>query len=230
MVTGSWDATVKVWSATVAPGETVSIDREPVAELFDADSPVVCVAATDVLWGGGTRGMTAAVCAGCSDGTVVVWLCHDDGAKEVIYKEEPKRGGGPCSAVAWASGGTVLFAGFGTGRVVSYSLQGTALRPLSRLSVGSPVQCLAASEENLLVGCSDGGLRLIPVGDGARFDSNPRLWRAVNGPSSPSLSSVCVGLLIPTTTAAVAGRRRRRVFCATGADDGTVTLSELKEV
>ena len=34
MISGSWDATVKVWSATVAAGETVSISREPRTCLF----------------------------------------------------------------------------------------------------------------------------------------------------------------------------------------------------
>jgi WD40 repeat protein len=74
MVSGSWDATVKVWSVTVDSGETVSINREPLAELFDADSSVVCLSATTVNGG-------VAISAGCADGSFVVWLCHDDGSK-----------------------------------------------------------------------------------------------------------------------------------------------------
>lgn len=75
MVSGSWDATVKVWSVAVASGETVSINREPLAELFDADSTIVCLAASYVV------GTGLAIGAGCSDGSFVVWLCHDDGSK-----------------------------------------------------------------------------------------------------------------------------------------------------
>ena len=51
MVSGSWDATVKVWSVMVDSGETVSINREPLAELFDADSSVVCLPASTVNGG-----------------------------------------------------------------------------------------------------------------------------------------------------------------------------------
>lgn len=74
MVSGSWDATVKVWSVRVESGEAVSINREPLAELFDADSSVGCLSATPINGG-------VAICAGCADGSFVVWLCHDDGSK-----------------------------------------------------------------------------------------------------------------------------------------------------
>lgn len=130
MVSGSWDATVKVWSVRVESGETVSINREPLAELFDADSSVGCISATPINGG-------IAICAGCADGSFVVWLCHDDGstflflrllrhccaddlysfshtllipysihfisllAKVMIHKEQVRRGSGPCSAVKW---------------------------------------------------------------------------------------------------------------------------------
>ena len=75
MVSGSWDATVKVWSVTVDSGETVSIIREPLAELFDADSSVECLSATAI------DGSGVAISAGCADGSFIVWLCHDDGSK-----------------------------------------------------------------------------------------------------------------------------------------------------
>jgi WD40 repeat protein len=74
MVSGSWDATVKVWSVRVESGEAVSINREPLAELFDADSSVGCISATPINGG-------IAICAGCADGSFVVWICHDDGSK-----------------------------------------------------------------------------------------------------------------------------------------------------
>jgi hypothetical protein len=79
MISGSWDATVKVWSVTVANGETVSINREPLAELFDADSSIVCV--TTVAVPGG-RGI--AIAAGCADGSFCVWNLHGDGSEYVL--------------------------------------------------------------------------------------------------------------------------------------------------
>ena len=75
MVSGSWDATVKIWSVTLADGETVSITREPVAELFDADSSIICLDAVEV------HESSVIICAGCTDGSFVVWLCGVFGSK-----------------------------------------------------------------------------------------------------------------------------------------------------
>ena len=81
MISGSWDATVKVWSVTVANGETVSINREPLAELFDADSSIVCVStATD------SSGRGIVIAAGCADGSFCVWNLHGDGGKSLCPK------------------------------------------------------------------------------------------------------------------------------------------------
>ena len=82
MVSGSWDATVKVWSVTVANGETVSINREPLAELFDADSSIVCVAVESAPGGGIVIG------AGCADGSFCVWNVHSDGGEGVVCSRE----------------------------------------------------------------------------------------------------------------------------------------------
>ena len=75
MVSGSWDATVKVWSVSVAHGETVSINREPLAELFDADSSIVCISSAAIPGGGMVIG------AGCADGSFCVWNLHTDGGE-----------------------------------------------------------------------------------------------------------------------------------------------------
>ena len=66
MVSESWDATVKVWSVAVSASETVVTNREPLAELFDADSTIVTLDATIV----GDDGIAVAV--GCSDGSFCV--------------------------------------------------------------------------------------------------------------------------------------------------------------
>jgi hypothetical protein len=135
MVSGSWDATVKVWSVTVANGETVSINREPLAELFDADSSIVCVSAASTDGGGVVIG------AGCADGSFCVWNLHSDGVKVVIHKEPARRGSGPCSVVKWSSeaGRLHLFTGFATGKVASFTLVDGSMRKASAASVGVAV-------------------------------------------------------------------------------------------
>jgi WD40 repeat protein len=212
-VSGSWDATVKVWSVAVSAGETVSINREPLAELFDADSTIVCLSATYV------SGVGVAICTGCSDGSFVVWLCHDDGTKVVIHKEMARRGAGPCAAVKWTKehGETFLFAGFASGRLSSFLLAGGSLIKVSAVSVGVAVACLEYAEGTLLVGCADGGLRLLPIRDGASFDGKPTLWNAVNGKSSPGLTCSSIGFT------------EGRFLCSTGAEDGSVAIFELKK-
>jgi hypothetical protein len=219
MVSGSWDATVKVWSVTVSNGETVSIDREPLAELFDADSPIVCVSAANVSNDGGVM-----IGAGCADGSFCVWNLHSDGVKVVIHKEQAKRGSGPCSVVQWSSSNSNtngsprlhLFTGFATGKVASFTVSNGALRKVSAASVGVAVQCLAYSENILLVGCADGGLRLIATRHGSQFTADLSLWHSINNKSSPGISSVAMSF------------ENDKCICCTGAEDGSVAFFELK--
>jgi hypothetical protein len=144
MVSGSWDATAKVWSVTVASGETVSVNREPLAELFDADSSIVCVSAANVPYTG-----SIVIGAGCADGSFVVWNLHSDGVKVVIHKEPARRGSGPCSVVKWSSDASqmTLFTGFATGKVASFTLKDGALRKVSAASVGVAVSTLCLDFE-----------------------------------------------------------------------------------
>jgi WD40 repeat protein len=136
MISGSWDATVKVWSVAVASGETVSINREPLAELFDAESSVVSISAIAVA------NLGVAISAGCADGSFVAWLFHDDGTKVMIHKEPARRGAGPCSAVRWTeeAGETYLFAGFANGKIASFALSNGTLLKISAVSIGTAVR------------------------------------------------------------------------------------------
>lgn len=214
MVTGSYDATVKVWAVTVAAGETVAIDRNPIAELFDADASIASVAATEIYGSG------IAIAAGCSDGSLIVWECTKNGGKKVLFKEEARRGGS-CAALKWAPG-NFLFASFGS-RVASYLLSNGILRPVSKISAGSPVHCLDLIEENLFAGCADGGLRMIPIGEGAHFNTSPQPWRGINGEQSPALTSISGSKMQRSELGG------RRYLIVTGSVDGNMAVFELEE-
>ena len=86
------------------------------------------------------------------------------------------------------------------------------------------VQCLVYSEGILLVGCADGGLRLIPIKDGAYFTADLSMWPAVNSKKSPGLTSVNISFLINPADGS------GKCICSTGAEDGSVALFELKKV
>lgn len=220
MVSGSWDATIKVWSVVVANGETVSIDREPLAELFDADSSIVCVSAAAIPDGQGG----IAVAAGSADGSFCVWNLHGDGDQVVIHKEAAKRGSGPCSVIQWSveNERLSLFTGFATGKVASYSLIDGSIRKASAASVGTAVQTLVYSGGILLIGCSDGGLRLIPIRDGTYFTSDLSLWPNINNKNSPGLTSVNLSFV------GTSNNGSGKCICCTGAEDGSIAIFELK--
>jgi len=218
MVSGSWDATVKVWSVSVASGETVAINREPLAELFDADSSIVCVSAKSLPTGG------IVIAAGCADSSFCVWNVHSDGVQVLIHNE-PARRGSACSVVKWISeGGKLhLLCAFSSGKLASYALDDDLLHRESAVSVGVPITSLIYTESVLLLGCADGCLLLIPVRDGAYFDAKPTMWKAINNPkTSPGISSISL-----TYTES---RGETKCIACTGAEDGSVLLFELKKV
>mmetsp|Transcript_24111 Transcript_24111/g.56237 ORF Transcript_24111/g.56237 Transcript_24111/m.56237 type:complete len:236 (+) Transcript_24111:743-1450(+) len=139
-----------------------------------------------------------------------------------------RRGSGSCSALKWVTSdeGTFLFTSFSTGKLMSYILEergsgekGT-MTFRGAVSVGVAVNCLEYAEGVLLAGCSDGGLRLLPLLEGARFGKAPTLWNAVNGKNSRGLTSISCSFSHGTP---------KRLICATGAADGSVALFELKK-
>lgn len=83
---------------------------------------------------------------------------------------------------------------------------------------------MALVEDCVIVGCSDGGLRVISVEKLAFFDSKPKLWKSVNGKNSPGICSVSISSFITN----INGIREKKRWCVTGADDGSVALLEVK--
>lgn len=75
---------------------------------------------------------------------------------------------------------------------------------------------MAFAEGILLVGCSDGGLRLIPLGDEAYFETRPTLFPSLHGKQSSGIT--CISMAFTSS----------QCMCATGAEDGSVAVFELK--
>jgi WD40 repeat protein len=134
MVSGSWDATIKAWSVVVSNGETVSIDREPLAELSDTIlAPAIPDGQGDIV-----------VAAGSADGSFCTWHLHIDGDQNIIHKGADRGGSGPCSVIQWSSEGgrLTLYTGYATEKVASYILDGGSIRKAGAALVGVAVQSL----------------------------------------------------------------------------------------
>jgi hypothetical protein len=122
-------------------------------------------------------------------------------------------------------GSRILIAGFAAGKVSSFMFYERKISPVSEVSVGSPVRCMDVGEDCVVVGCSDGGLRVIAVEKLAFFDCKPKLWKSVNGKNSPGISSVSISSFLMSSSS---GAREKKRWCVTGADDGSVALFEIK--
>jgi len=241
MISGSYDATVKLWNVSIAKGENVIIDKEPLVELFDAESSVSDVAGKVISQNNGKRLLVA---AGAQDGSITIWS-WDGSRKNVQYREETKRGFGSCSALKWSSSGNfrdderetiLLIAGFGNGRIASYVLKEEKFYPVGILDVGSPVNCLSINNNTVVVGCEDGGIRLTSFGTDGHLDYQPRIFSSANGPNCPAITSIhCANFLLDNTeptskNSKSSGGNRMKYLCCTGGKDGTVSVFHLDEL
>ena len=62
---------------------------------------------------------------------------------------------------------------------------------------------------------------MIPVGSDGLLDYNPQVWKALHGQESPALTSISV-----SHTSNGDEKDQAYFTCATGAEDGTVTISQ----
>ena len=84
------------------------------------------------------------------------------------------------------------------------------------------MKCLTARDDAVLVGCSDGGLRLLHMDTDGHLDPTPKVWEKLSGKSSPGLSCVCIAN--PTN-----GHTEQDCFdCVVGGEDGSLTAFQLK--
>ena len=74
----------------------------------------------------------------------------------------------------------------------------------------------SSKEQVLLLGCADGGLRLIALRDGAHFDTKPTLWTAENNKASPGITSVSVMEEVDM-----------KCICCTAGSDGSIAIFEI---
>lgn len=238
LISGSWDSTVKVWSISVSRGETVSINREPIAEFVDCESSVVCVSSRASLPSYEDEGIGIVIAAGCADGSFCVWNLHSDGVQVLIHKEPAKPGSGACSVLKWAcEGGSLrLFAAFSGGKIAAYKLISRSLKRENAVSIGFAILSMVYAPSFLLVGCADGGLRLLSIKESGSIDSSlrPVLWSAVhNSSTSPGISSLSLASNgYQADNGFDAGntiKSNSLIFCS-GAEDGSIVLFELKAI
>jgi factor associated with neutral sphingomyelinase activation len=216
MLTSSWDATVKLWAVTIAENEHVKMTKEPMDEFYDAESQVECL---DSMHHAENEMVIA---AGCMDG-LIVWKWIEMKAKTLIYKGKTNKS---CSVVKWIStsrGEIFLLVAFDDGHISCYIMKNNELYPVSKRRIGSRVICATVASfmtSELFMGCEDGSLRLLTIGEDGHLDHEPIVFSSVNGIKSPKLTSISV----------LRANQDDKVYnVVTGAEDGSIALHVMEE-
>jgi len=140
LVTGSWDATVRLWKAT-----PTGIDPQQLADLVDHESEVRCVQFTK------DRNL---VVSGASDGKLVL--------SDIRTRAPVRHVHAHTSAIISASfcddGGRIISSGEDNNLKV-FDI-GSGVQEMFQIEMGEKIRCSTISGDNLLLGCDDGLLRL----------------------------------------------------------------------
>jgi len=215
LVTAGWDATVKVWPMDFPDSEQVDL-QDPV-ELFDADSPITSVSANVHNVG---RKKRIAICAGCEDGFIIMWLQSDTGSFDVVYKHTTE-GSSPCTVVKFGacSGSTsTAYVAFHSGRIIQLRLHNSSVEVMGSMVLNSQVLDISVQSHFIFAGCDDGSLRVIYSIPSFTSCSPIKILPALHGGKSPGIRAISSVRIM-----------NRGYFCATGADDGSVLVFELTQ-
>jgi len=79
-------------------------------------------------------------------------------------------------------------------------------------------------DDAILVGCTDGGLRLLQINNSGCLDPHPKVWENINGVSSPAITCVCADLSIGIKS------QSEGFYCISGGEDGSISLLQLKRI
>ena len=155
LVTGAWDATVKLWAVSDLCGAD---DRTgPFLELVDHEAPVTCVAIAS---------SASIVAAGADDGALLIWDARPSSRLDRVPVGDASISlAAPvvCVEICSVPAGDRVFAASEDGCVVEVALDGGELR---RFELSGEVRCLAVAEAPrgavaVVAGRADGSLVLL---------------------------------------------------------------------
>lgn len=76
----------------------------------------------------------------------------------------------------------------------------------------------------ILVGCADGGLRLLHMDHNGYIDTHPKLWEKLNGISSPGITCICAD------ESTGLDPNEFSLHGVSGGVDGSITLFQLRRM
>lgn len=149
-LSGSWDASVKLWAMTTAGLSTV-----PAAEWFDCDASVMAVRLS-------ADGALAA--AGTEDGKLAVW---STASRELLLSCAVSPSGRAVSCLCFLAAGRepahLVVSGCGDGRLACFDLHGTLV---AAARTGSGLRALTADKMAVFGVCEDGSIRVWAIAGG----------------------------------------------------------------
>ncbi|KAG5190430.1 hypothetical protein JKP88DRAFT_266910 [Tribonema minus] len=237
LVTGAWDATVKVWGL-----QETGLEPAPAMDFFDLETPIHSVAIDP---------SGRLVAAGAEDGKVAVWEVHS-GA--MVFSYEAPTAHAVC-AVLWVRRGDALcvMTALTSGYICRHSESGT-LEGCLDLSVG--ITTMLSDGYTTIVACANGNVRILASCDAdsaeAAFKQVARFETAatpnggmLGGGATASAAITCMAIApaaaqpppppsppepppAAAAAAAVSGSDVDACLLAAGLEDGSVRLWTLQ--